>query len=267
MILMQDMRHDGMYVPIRYYTHLDGRNVILAGTFHNGEKSFYQGIQSILSTCNMVIYEQPHARDAQTIRQIHEAWSERLHDADCDEAFLAAIFLSSMPPQFMRDYNLCDEAHSFDYTQPHWISGDGNLGKGTQDAALPSETWDRVMDNIRSMDAELKQTKVALAKIFLEKVKENLASMLDYLTFTNFHEDEIQENVLQSTVAGPRDEMAFDVFDRIVRTSNPSRMGIKFGSGHIPHMDQLLRQRGYRCTTAKWLRVLTINNTSALEEK
>lgn len=266
MIRIYDMRNDGVYLPVRYYTNLDKKSVVLVGVVHEGERIYYQRIQSILEMCDTVIYEEPHIREAETLRQLEETWAERLYYTDPDEAFLAAIFLP-VPQQFMRDHNLYDETDCFAYdnSSHNWISGDGDWGKGKEDAGLPLATWDCIMDNVRSMSRELKQQKVTTTRRFLEKVNKHSASMLDYLDFRNLYEDEIQDKVFQSTLVDPRDEMVFEVFDRIIYTGNPSRIGIEFGNGHLPHMDQLLRERGYRCTTAKWLRALTIN-ASSLEE-
>lgn len=252
-----DRRSDGVYLPIRYYTHSNGTNVVLIASVHYGEEYFYNRIMRILNTCSAVIYEQPHPRDADTMKGLDELWNEILYDDNLNEAFLGAIFLP-MPQTFMRDHHLREEAHSFDYSQKNWIAGDAHWNTdGKHDGSLTAETWDTIRHNIELLDKELRQKKVAEGKKFVAKINDHTATMVDYLNFRNLYENEIQDTVFQSDLVDPRDEMTFDVFDHLVCAIPSSRIGIKFGNGHIPHMDQMLRERGYVCETTHWLRVLT----------
>ena len=256
-IKIYDMRANGVYLPIRYYAHPDQTKVVLAGTLHKGSGDFYKKVAHILNKCDTVIYEEPCERDADTMRELDNAWSQILSDENLDEAMLAAIFLP-MPQKFMHNHLLREEDHCFDYSQVNWISGDAEWNKERPDASLLEEDWIRIRENIKSMDPELKEKKVAAARTFLKKANNYSASMLDYIHFGNLYEDKIQEIVFRSVLVDPRDDMVFSVLDAIVNEKNLSRIGIKFGNGHIRHMDQLLRDRGYALTTVKWLRILTI---------
>ena len=255
-IKIYDMRANGVYLPIRYYAHPDQTKVVLVGSLHEGEEIFYKKIARILKKCDMVIYEEPLTRDAETMRQLDKEWGQALHDENLNEAFLAAIFLPT-PQKFIHNHLLREESHSFDYSQSNWISGDGDWMGGDKDASLSRETWAHIKLNICFVDQELKEKKVAAARTFLKKVNNYSASMLDYLDFENLYDDEIQDKVTQSVLVDPRDDIALNVLDRITYTKK-LRVGIQFGNGHIRHMDQLLRDRGYALTTVKWLRILTI---------
>lgn len=252
-----DWRSDGVYVPIRYYAHPKGMRVVFIASLHNAEKKFYDHMARILNVCDVVIYEKPCPRDANIMKELDESWSRILYDDNPDEAFLGAIFLP-VPQTFMQDHSLREEAHSFDYSQKNWIVGDGNWNTAEKhDGSLTAETWETIRYKITLLDEELKQKKVIEARKFIEKVNTHTASMIDYLNFRNMYQGEIHDTIFQSDLVDPRDEMTFDVFDHLVCAIPPSRIGIKFGNGHIPHMDQMLRERGYLCTTAKWLRALT----------
>lgn len=195
------------------------------------------------------------------MRQLDESWKQLLHEYDknLNEAFLAAIFLPMPPQRFIDDHDLCEESHSFNFFQPHWISGDGDWKHNREDASLSDAIWHRIRLQIQKLDTTIKKTKVKAAKEFLQKVDLRSASVHDYLVFRNLYEEEIHEIVYQSTVVDPRDELIFVVFDNIILAKNSSLIGIKFGNGHLPHIDTLLLDRGYKCIMAKYLRVLTIS--------
>lgn len=257
MVKIYDWRSDGVYVPIRYYAHPKGTRVVLVSSLHNAEKKFYDRVACILNACNVVIYEEPCPRDADALKELDELWSKILYDDNLDQAFLAAIFLP-VPQSFMHDHDLLQESHSFEYSQKNWIAGDGNWNTaGKHDGSLTPETWETIRCKITLLAKELKQKKVAGARTFVEKVNTHTVTMVDYLNFRNMYEDEIQDAIFQSDLVDPRDEMTFDVLDHLVCAIPPSRIGIKFGNGHTPHMDQMLRERGYICTTVRWLRALT----------
>ena len=256
MIKMYDWRPDGVYLPIRYYTHPNKTSIVLVASIHEGEKDFYNHIIRTFKTCDVVIYEEMRPRDADTMKDLDKSWSRALYDDNLDEAFLGAIFLPT-PQTFMHDHGLQEEAYSFDYSQGNWISGDGNWHTEKNHVSLTAETWETIRHKITFLDEELKLKKVIAARKFVEKVNTHTASMIDFLNFENLYEDEIQYAIFQSDLVDPRDEMVFDVLDHLVCAIPPSRIGIKFGNGHIPHMDQMLKERGYICTTARWLRVLS----------
>ncbi len=257
MLKIYETRSDGIYVPVCYYSHSNGTRVILTGMVHVGEEHFYQRIKDVLQRCDRVIYEEPFARNKDTMRALDEAWSARLYDESLDEAFIAAIFLPPPPQKFIDTHGLLDEAHYFDFSQAHWISGDGAWGLGSADAALPMETWDQIYEKAKTIDARVKIEKVCAAKEFLQKVEAGSASMQEYISFRNLYEEEIEKIVKQSTLVDPRDDVTFRVFDEVVCSGKELCIGIKFGNGHVPHMDELLRNRGYILTGIAWFRVLT----------
>lgn len=256
-IKIYDMRANGVYLPIRYYARPDQTKVVLVATLHKGSGDFYKKVAHILNKCDTVIYEEPCERDADTMRELDNAWSQILSDENLDEAMLAAIFFP-MPQKFMHNHLLREEDHCFDYSQVNWISGDAEWNKKRPGASLLEEDWIRIRENIKSMDLELKEKKVAAARRFLKKANNYSASMLDYIDFGNLYEDEIQEIVFRSVLVDPRDEIALGVLDHVTDAIKQSRIGIKFSNGHICHMDRLLRDRGYALTTVKWLRILTV---------
>ena len=255
-----DVRPDGVYVPVRRYQHARKikMEVVLAGVLHTGEKKFYQHVDRILQGCDVVIYEQPFPRDQETMQQLDDDWRKLLYDEDLDEAFLASIYLPMPPQKFIRNHGLKDESHCFDYSQSHWLSGDGAWGQEAKDAALPDEVWQRIRKAIRTLDTTVKQEKVAAAKKFLQGVDVETASMRAYVDFRNLHEEEIERSVNKHTVVDPRDEMTLGVFDKIVSGRKPVSVGILFGNGHVPGMDTLLHDRGYVLREVTWLRVLTL---------
>ena len=257
MLKMYETRSDGIYVPVCYYSHTNGTKAILTGMLHVGEELFYQRINDVLQRCDRVIYEEPFPRDKDTMRALDEAWSAQLYDESLDQAFVAAIFLPMPPQKFIDTHGLLDEAHYFDFSQQHWISGDSAWGLGSADAALPMETWDEIYAKVKIVDARVKTEKVCAAKEFLQKVEAGSASMQEHVFFRNLYEEEIQKIVQQSTLVDPRDDVTFRVFDEVVAEGQRLCIGIKFGNGHVPHMDELLRNRGYILTTIKWSRVLT----------
>lgn len=256
MIKIYDWRSDGVYLPIRYYAHLNGTRIVLVASIHEGEENFYNHVIRTFKTCDVVIYEEMRPRDADTMKELDGAWSRALYDNNPDEAFLASIFLPT-PQTFIHDHGLQEEAYSFDYSQVNWISGDGNWHTEKNNVSLTAEIWETIRYKITLLDEELKWKKVIEARKFVEKVNVHTASMADFLNFENLHEDEIQDTIFQSDLVDPRDEMTFDVLDHLVCAIPLSRIGIKFGNGHIPHMDRMLKERGYICTTARWLRALS----------
>ncbi len=219
---------------------------------------YYRTVDKILQTCDRVIYEQVFVRDVEVMKQLDIDWKSLLYVEDPDEAFLAAIYLPMPPQKFMHDHGLVEESHSFDYAQAFWTSGDGAWGRGKEDAALPVETWETIRQAIKRVDQKLKVEKVFAAKEFLQKVDSGTASMLDYISFRNLYEEEIQKAVHHATIVDVRDEMTFGVFDKIVAEKSSLRIGIKFGNGHMNHMDRLLRDRGYVLISAGWLVALAI---------
>ncbi len=251
-----DLRTDGVYVPVRYYHHAHCGKVVLVGMLHVAEKNCYEQIRCILEKCDAVIYEEPFPRDDTIMEELDREWASVLFDENVDEAFLAAIHLPMPPQKFIQDHGLRQGAHSFDYNQPHWVSGDGTWGV-EKDATLPEEAWGHIRQRIKSVDTALKIEKINSVKAFLVQVNAGIASMRDYVECRNHHEEAIQKLVHQQTIVDPRDNVTFHVFDQTVEIRKPSRIGIQFGNGHIEHMDQLLRERAYLPTSTKWLRALT----------
>ncbi|MEK7082738.1 MAG: hypothetical protein AAB972_01085, partial [Patescibacteria group bacterium] len=253
MIKMYDWRPDGVYLPIRYYTHPNKTSIVLVASIHEGEKDFYDHIIRTFKTCDVVIYEELRPRDADTMKDLDKSWSRALYDDNLDEAFLGAIFLPT-PQTFMHDHGLQEEAYSFDYSQGNWISGDGNWHTEKNHVSLTAETWETIRHKITFLDEELKLKKVIAARKFVEKVNTHTASMIDFLNFENLYEDEIQYAIFQSDLVDPRDEMVFDVLDHLVRAIPPSRIGINFGIGDIPLMVLMLKDLCFICRSGRWLR-------------
>lgn len=258
MFRIYDLRSDGVYIPIRYYAKQNGRAAVLVGMLHVGERSYYKTVEKILKKCGVVIYEQVFIRNAETMKQLDDEWKSFLYAEDLDEAFLGAIYLPMPPQKFMYDHGLVEESHHFDYTQVSWISGDGAWENEGKDDAFSDKVWEEIRKSIKKVDQKLKQEKVLAAKEFLCSVDAGSATMLKYISFRNLYEEEIQKAVHCATIVDVRDEMTFGVFDTVIDTKKPARIGIKFGNGHMNGMDKLLRDRGYVLTTVKWLRALAI---------
>ena len=252
---------DGLSVPVRYYLHPQHKTqVALIGMLHVGEKNFYLQIDKILQDCEVVIYEEPFIRDSATMEQLDKAWRDKLEEkGNLNESFLAAIFLPMPPQKFMNDQSLVQETHHFDYTQKHWISGDGTWdGNAKENAALSEDVWTQIRDAIKTLPTTIKREKVKAAKKFLKNVDAGKASMQEYISFRNLHEEEIEEKIHKRTLVDPRDKLTFEIFDNIIETRAPLSIGIKYGNGHLPGMDAELQARDYRYIATMWLRILTI---------
>jgi len=252
---------DGLYVPTRYYLHpQQTTQVVLIGTLHVGEKSFYKQVNATLRECERVIYEELRVIDTAVMEQREKDCRAMLEaKGTLDESFLAAIFLPMPPSKFSNDHGLVQEVRSFNYAQDHWISGDGAWdGNASEDGALSDNVWKQIRNAIKILPAQLKREKVKAAKKFLHSVDAGSASIQEYISFCNLHEEEIEAKINKHTLVDPRDKLTFDVFDKVIETQRPSCVAIKFGNAHIPGLDRELRSRNYSYIATMWLRILKI---------
>ncbi|MEK7561063.1 MAG: hypothetical protein AAB539_03855 [Patescibacteria group bacterium] len=247
-------------MPLLYYSRQEGPKVMLVGMLHAGEKPFYQRVNNILQKRDAVIYEEPFVRDAETMQHLDEEWRPLLEGTNEDDAFVAAIRMPMPPQKFMRDQGWIEQVRCFDYSQEHWISGDGAWGRGKADVRLTEQTWQQIYERIRTVEKKIRDEKIRAAKFFLHKVDVESATVRDYISFRQLYEKEIEQMVNHPTLVYSRDDMALEVFDEAIRTRSPRYVGMIFGNGHVPHMDKLLRVRGFQLKTVQWLRILTITS-------
>lgn len=222
-----------------YHLPRSTRSVVLVGTNHVGDPEYFQTINDLLARCDLVIYEDSGGGGWDT-REREEASRSALYGWSLEEAFAVSPQLYFICAQ--RALGLPAEGDSFDYQQPHWVSGEADFLTEEQQQTLMTELEAR----IQAIPADRKKEIVDFVRTEVgradrgEYTARNLGDGFVFL----WSDPQLVEAVSE-TIGKPRDRHCLEFFDRLVTERDPKTVGIKFGAGHTAFQRRLLEERGY----------------------
>lgn len=234
-----EVNSSGIYTFVHYYQHpKTGRKVIITGMSHDGDKSYFQRVERILSKCDFVLFE-----DMSSLGKPETADKpidlEQLFKEKPDMAFLTAMGMYFI--QAFKVLNLVKEAQAFNYQKSNWILGDVSLGEKEEQTSesklilgmqsIPYQRKKKVVDYIGKAIAKMTQNKFT---------RRNFGQGATFI-----YSDPAIVQVLTEILAESRDKHLFRQFDSLIKKRNPRIAGIKFGAAHVSFLRHLLEKRGY----------------------
>ncbi len=229
----------GIYTFVHYYKHLKtGRKVIITGMSHDGDKSYFQRVEQILSKCDLVLFEDMSSPDKPETADKPIDLNQLLREKP-DAAFLTAMGMYFI--QAFKAQNLAKEAQAFNYQKPNWILGDVSLSKKEEQASQS-----KLILGIQSISYQRKKEVVDYISKAIAKMTQNKFTRRNFGQGIAFiYSDPVIVQVLTKIIAEPRDKYLFKQFDSLIEKKNPRTIGIKFGAAHVSFLRYLLEKRGY----------------------
>lgn len=237
------VKPDGIYTFAHYYEHPEtGREVVIIGMNHGGDKKYFEQVATILEEADLVLYEatrgqpkNPAVVEMQRAEDLVKMFSD-----DLDEAFLAAMRMYFESAAEYLQFTLEDD--SFNYAQPGWEPGDIEFF-----LRITEEEFNAAFqEGLKRPTLERKRAVVEYVKDTLVRMQNKQFAKKDFGDgFVFFYSDPAIVGIFDEVLGKPRDEAVFDRFDQLVAERDPQVVGIKFGAAHIVNQRRLLEQRGY----------------------
>ena len=218
-----------------------GAEVMLIGTIHLGDESYYHECQKLVDACDRVFYEDLAGGTMALAWQLrHKAKEGRLTDRERD--LLEQINRIDYNPdsednRWAAAHGLRRQTQVIDYGGPQFVWAD--VRQQDMPALLQKYGPQQPFAIPRLKDPELS------GEVTPERrMRSRLAVRLS--------EPRGARYVMKTPFMTERDFRCMEIFD--AKRGSARHMGILYGTMHLPHLVDLLRERGFRVQSLRWYR-------------
>ncbi len=219
--------------------------VILAGTVHMGEESYYQSILELLDSCDLVFYE-----DIQPVGILR-------HDLEFGNFFSFPIegdpgYTTGIQMEYAKALGLIHQG-SFLRPRKNWINADANW-----------EEFQKMLKEFKERKLSLDKTRIdgdiaEVGEILREREK-NPGKIMDYRR-------KIAHEISEQAIRIYTDQAYQPIFELFIERRNQIAMqkislalqerkviGMVYGAAHVPDfLERLRRDFGYRIVSTNWI--------------
>lgn len=248
-----EIRPDGLYTFAHIYVHPKTNiTVLMIGSNHGGEESYFKTIDTLLSKNDAVIYEgfvkkdrdpsQPPEKEppSPTIPELKKMAEENI-DIAYEEAAKEFFRRSA---EYLK---LAWEKDFINYSRKNWQSADVIFyNRLKNDKKFQESYTKRIEGAANPISKERKHEIFRFSLSALQRIEDGLFTRHDWMNaFVFFWSDDAFRTYITTLYGNPRDEVAFELFDKLQETKGIRNIGIIYGAGHLPYQRSLLIQRGF----------------------
>lgn len=218
-----------------------GAEVILIGTIHLGDEHYYHECQKLVDACDRVFYEDMAGGTLALAWQLrHKAKAGKLTDKERD--LLEQINRIDYDPtseenRWAAAHGLKRQTQIIDYSAPRFVWAD--IRQQDMPALLQKHGPQPPFAIPRLKDPELSGNVTPE-----RRMRSRLAVRLS--------EPRGAHHVMKTPFMTERDLRCMEIFD--AKRGTARRIGILYGTMHLPHLVSLLRERGFRVQSLRWYR-------------
>lgn len=222
-----------------------GRSVILVGTTHLGEEGYYRQLQQILDACDLVLYEDMAGGTLGLAWQLqHKAADGSLtpHERDLlDQINRIDTDPASDENRKAAAHRLHRQTRVIDYGGPQFVWADLSYRELAERLRTcpPPPAYTPVPPVLPPLNGPLTPDRQARRALAAQLCEPNGAR---YVMKTPFMRE--------------RDRHCLSVFD--AQSRDRRRTAILYGAMHLPHIVELLQQRGFRLRGLRWYKAFTL---------
>lgn len=222
-----------------------GRSVILVGTTHLGEESYYRQLQEILDACDLVLYEDMAGGTLGLAWQLrHKAAAGSLTPRERD--LLDQINRIDTDPNSVQNrkaaaHRLHRQTRVIDYGGPQFVWADLTYSELSDRlrACPPPPAYTPVQPVLPSLTGPLTPDRQARRSLAAQLCEPNGARY-----------------VMKTAFMRERDRHCLAIFD--AQSRDLRRTAILYGVMHLPHIAELLQQRGFSLRGIRWYKAFTL---------
>ena len=231
------------------YVPADGKNeglvVELVGAVHIGEKEYYQDLNKLFKTYDVLLYE-----------LVAEAGT-RIPKGGRKEGGASA--LSSFQVGLQKMLELEFQLNAIDYTPKNFVHADMSPEEFAKSMKARGESWMKMYFRMMgaSMAMQAKQQGTSDADLLLALFSENRAYALRQVMAEQFDQPgggglAVLDGKNGSTIITERNKKAFEVLKKEIAAGH-KKIGIFYGAGHLRDMDErMIKEFGMKRTDLRW---------------
>lgn len=253
-----------LLTPIACYEHPEtGRQVDLIGMIHLAQPDYFRRINRLLGQYDKILFEMVGGEDVpELVRLLREPVTteenlERIREIS-EKVMKSQHLISRINGWFQMRVSqragLSDQSSLIDYGRANMVFAD-----------MTAEQYDAAMN--RDPNAVLKSFKELF---FMEGMPlgdqiistyqmlfgAEPAAQYSMLAFCSYPGPEGEDE--NSVIIAQRNAVCVSVLDRETVDPQLKRVAVLYGALHLPGIDRMLRERGYRLRAVRWMRALEV---------
>lgn len=239
----------GIYTHAHWYRHpKSGREVLLVGTNHIGDRECYEYINTLLKTADIVLHEssgsQTDVVPSEVKKQVKEDARRILAGEMLDLYSILGAFFNPLKNYF----KLPGEGDVFDRSQDHWQEGDADFfDQLRQSPEFEKNILKKLQRGIKNLDKNDVRQITNIVRAALKKMNNRTFTKKDFgFAMAKMWSIDCISTLFVSTLANPRDKIVVEKIEQIFKKQkNVLKIGVIFGAAHIHNLCYLLERRGF----------------------
>ncbi len=253
-----------LLTPIACYEHPEtGRQVDLIGMIHLAQPDYFRRINRLLGQYDKILFEMVGGEDVpELVRLLREPVTteedlERIREIS-EKVMKSQHLISRINGWFQmrvaQRAGLSDQSSLIDYGRANMVFAD-----------MTAEQYDAAMN--RDPNAVLKSFKELflmegmplgdqIISTYQMLFGAEPAAQYSMLAFCSYPGPEGEDE--NSVIIAQRNAVCVSVLDRETVDPQVKRVAVLYGALHLPGIDRMLRERGYRLRAVRWMRALEV---------
>lgn len=253
-----------LLTPIACYEHPEtGRQVDLIGMIHLAQPDYFRRINRLLGQYDKILFEMVGGEDVpELVRLLREPITseedlERIREIS--EKMMKSLHLISringwFQMRVAQRTGLSEQSYLIDYGRSNMVFAD--MTAEQYDAAMKSEQ-NAVLKSFKELffmeGMPLGDQIISTYQMLAGAEPAALYSMLAFCSYPG--PESVDEN---SVIIAQRNAVCVSVLDRETADPQVKRVAVLYGALHLPGIDRMLRERGYRLKAVRWMRALEV---------
>lgn len=250
-----------LLTPIACYEHPEtGRQVDLIGMIHLAQPDYFRRINRLLGQYDKILFEMVGGEDIpELVRLLREPITtekdlERVNEITeklMQNQHLISRINGWFQMRVAQRAGLSDQSSLIDYGRANMVFAD--MTNAQYDAAMnrePNAFFKSFKELFWTPGMPLEDQFLTGYQLLFGDQPAALYSLLAACSYPAGDEDE------DSVIIAQRNAVCISVLDRETADPQVKRVAVLYGALHLPGIDHMLRQRGYRLRAVRWMRAL-----------
>ena len=273
-VISKETLEDGsltLSTPLAVYGNDEGKSVYLVGAIHIGEKQYYEELNRRLASYDAVLFEMVGGETVQRMRELDKKEKDKtIADEERKELIILknelvkkrekkGVFLKLLGGQYEKFSSMLGismQQEGIDYSPAHFVHADMTHEEmnNAQKARGESMVGWVVAQVVKGLVSPAPRSSFPDISSLFDAMKRGDKMLMKRLWIEIMATPQKNELLADTVLLEGRNDKCLEVFDRVVgEKPELKRIGIFYGSAHLPGLHKKLEKRGYQLRAVEWI--------------